>query len=49
VFLILNLLLLWWQSWFFSIIPSVFSITWSFRNQCWFSAQETFLITISNV
>jgi len=24
--------ILWWQSWIFSIITSVFSVTWSFRN-----------------
>jgi len=32
-------LFLWWQSWIFSIIMAVFSVTWSFRNQkfriCW--------------
>jgi len=25
-------LLIWWQSWIFSIITPVFSVTWSFRN-----------------
>jgi len=25
-------LFLWWQSWIFSIITPVFSVTWSFRN-----------------
>ncbi len=38
------------QSWIFSIITPVFSVTWSSEIIliCWFTAQETFLI-ISNV
>ncbi len=36
----------------FSIITSVFSVAWSFRNQynlliCWFAAQETFVLILS--
>ncbi len=35
---------LWWQSWIFSIITPVFSVTWSFRNHSnmLICAQETF-------
>ncbi len=37
------------QSWIFSIITPVFSVTWSSEIIliCWFAAQETFLIMIS--
>jgi len=27
-----SILFLWWQSWIFSIITPVFSVTWSFRD-----------------
>ncbi len=37
------------QSWMFSIITPVFSVTWSSEIIliCWFAAQETFLIIIN--
>ncbi len=34
------------QSWIFSIITPVFSVTWSFRNYYNIAAQKTFIIII---
>ncbi len=39
-------LFLWWQSWIFSIITAVFSVTWSSEIILifWFAAQDKFII-----